>query len=254
MGASINSVIHAYRQDFEALAESSNDPTVTALRGLLRFFREWIEPFSHHDVPAEDLVQEAWLAVMEALRGYDESKGSLAGYARAFVRRALNDYVNANQEVVRIAETRAQRKVLNNIRKLCPDLARLSGADAERVARYLGVSPGDVWHVVRMLRSTRQQIAEEPDADTPGAVAVLACPAGGPEACLERETQRRDRRAFLTRCLAALSAREREVVQLRWLCPRAEPREGIALRLGVSAERVRQIESAAISRLQAMAA
>lgn len=247
----LEAALRRYGRELRALqARAGASSRMDDLLAVFGCFGEWLAPFAHHGLDPEDLVQEAWLAVMEAAARHDPARGSLAAYARAWVRRALNDQVNAGQGVVRIAATAGERKVLNNLRGLARDPRRVGRAEAVRIAASLGVRVEEVERVSRALALERAELDDE--GSSPGGEALQDVRT--PEwACLAMD-EARWRRAFLRRSLAALAERERYVVMRRWLARHPRPREKLGSRLGVSGERVRQIERRALGMMRALAA
>jgi RNA polymerase sigma-32 factor len=177
----------------------------------------------------------------------------LVSFAMHWIRAEIHEYVLRNWRIVKVATTKSQRKLFFNLRSLKKSLGALGGSEAKAIAKQLGVKPEEV--VEMETRLTGQDIALDPassDEDESRApIAYLAAEDAEPGRILEHEENERLHSDGLRKALENLDARSRRIVEARWL-NEAEPAtlHDLAEELGVSAERVRQIEAKALSRMK----
>jgi RNA polymerase sigma-32 factor len=221
-----------------------------------------------YGLPQGDLIQEGNVGLMKAVKRFDPEQGvRLVSYALHWIKAEIHDYILRNWRLVKVATTKAQRKLFFNLRSIKHDMKAEAGDDAGRmalspaqvdaVARQLDVRPQDV--VEMEMRLAGGDVALEGSADDDEAavapIAWLADDSMEPTRMLDAE--RRDRLASdgITRALDALDARSRRIVEERWLKVRDDGSGGMTLHelaadYGVSAERIRQIEAAAMKKMR----
>ncbi len=212
--------------------------------------------YSGYGLPAEDLVQEGNIGLMKAVQRFDPSRGvRLVAYAGYWIRAHIHDFILKNWRIVKVVTTKAKRKLFYKLRSEKQRLDWLNCAEAEEIADALDVSSADVVDMEGQL-----YLKDEP-FDTP--VSASDDEYRTPEAYLEGQDASPDiqvsEREFLssasealTDALEALDARSRDIIESRWL---AEDDNKLTLqalgdRYQVSAERIRQLENAAIRRLK----
>ena len=223
-----------------------------------------------YGLPQGDLIQEGNVGLMKAVKRYDPDQGvRLVSYAMHWIKAEIHEYVLKNWRTVKVATTKAQRKLFFNLRSLKHQFkneaddahvgrAGLSEAEIQRVALELDVRPEDV--IEMETRLAGGDVALEPAADDDGEgpaapLAYLADESSEPTRVIE--SQRRDWLASqgIVTALDSLDERSRRIVQERWLNVNDDGSGGMTLHelaadYGVSAERIRQIEVAAMKKMR----
>ncbi len=207
-----------------------------------------------YGLPQADLIQEGNVGLMKAVRRFDPERGvRLVSFALHWIRAEIHDYILRNWRLVKVATTKAQRKLFFNLRSMKKTGATLSPADAKAIARDLGVKPEEV--VEMETRLSGRDIALDPQPDEEGnavsPIAYLTDAEDEPAQILERAQTARNRKTGLTRALAKLDARSRRIIEARWL-REEDPAtlQDLADEYGISAERIRQIESKALKSMR----
>jgi RNA polymerase sigma-32 factor len=180
----------------------------------------------------------------------------LVSFAVHWIRAEIHEYVLRNWRMVRIATTKAQRKLFFNLRRLKPNLNWLSAEETRAVARDLGVPAAEVTEMEQRLSAHDLSFdplpAGEDEESSYGPAAYLGAPDADPAKQVEAEDWDGDSSAQLASGLDNLDERSRTIVQRRWLAsPKATLHE-LAAEYGVSAERIRQIEASAFTRLRGL--
>ena len=236
------------RQDGDL--EAARELVVSHLRVVVAISRGYLG----YGLPQADLIQEGNIGLMKAVKRFDPARGvRLVSFAVHWIRAEIHEYVLRNWRIVKIATTKAQRKLFFNLRSLKRSLAGLGTEEAKTVARQLGVKPEEV--VEMETRLTGQDIALEPvgddDEDSFAPITYLAAEDAEPGRILEHEETARLRSAGLARALESLDARSRRIIEARWLGEKESATlHQLAAELGVSAERVRQIEAKALGKMK----
>ncbi|WP_025771186.1 RNA polymerase sigma factor RpoH [Thioalkalivibrio sp. HK1] len=215
----------------------------------LRYVAKIARGYGGYGLPQEDLIQEGNVGLMKAVGRFDPTVGvRLVSFAVHWIRAEIHEFVMRNYRIVKVATTRAQRKLFFNLRKLKDRTGTLSHREAERIAEELEVEPGEVLEMDRRLSTPDTAfdgIGEEDGAQPPAAY-MMADDSYDPEISVEREQSRDFYRERLQNALSRLDRRAREIVRRRRLEePPAKLRE-LADEYGLSAERVRQIEAQAL--------
>jgi len=201
-----------------------------------------------------DLIQEGNIGLMKAVKRFDPERGvRLVSFAVHWIRAEIHEYILRNWRIVKIATTKAQRKLFFNLRSLKQGLGTLGTEEVAAMAKQLGVKKHEV--VEMETRLGGQDVALEPagddDEDGLSPIAYLRDPAAEPSRLLEDEESERLRRDGLREALAALDARSRRIIEARWLRENdSATLHELAAEFGVSAERIRQIEQKALSRMK----
>jgi RNA polymerase sigma-32 factor len=222
----------------------------------LRFVVHIARGYSGYGLPVGDLVQEGNVGLMKAVKRFDPDVGvRLVSFAVHWIRAEIHEFVLRNWRVVKVATTKAQRKLFFNLRKAKKNLGWLSAQETEAVASDLGVKPEEVTEMERRLSSRDLSFDPAPGSeDDDGASympsAYLPSPMQDPAAAIEADDWEEDSSSRLTAALDTLDDRSRDIVQSRWLTDCKSTLHELAGRYGVSAERIRQIESNAMTRLR----
>ena len=207
-----------------------------------------------YGLPQADLIQEGNIGLMKAVKRFDPERGvRLVSFAVHWVRAEIHEFILRNWRIVKIATTKAQRKLFFNLRSLKRTLATLGTEDVKAVATTLGVKPEEV--VEMETRLTGRDIALEPvgDADEEAfaPISYLVAEDAEPARLLEHEETARLRGEGLERALSSLDPRSRRIIEARWLTEKeAATLHDLAAEFGVSAERIRQIEAKALGKMK----
>jgi RNA polymerase sigma-32 factor len=243
-----------------------NDGDLDAARQLvlshLRFVLHIARGYAGYGLPMGDLVQEGNVGLMKAVKRFDPTVGvRLVSFAVHWIRAEIHEYVLRNWRLVKVATTKAQRKLFFNLRKYKRNLGWLSAEETSAVARDLGVSEQDVAEMERRLSSRDVSYDPVPDADEDESgsayspAAYLPAPDADPAVAVERAEWDDDVSERMTDALASLDDRSREILRARWMDDEQKATlHELADRYGVSAERIRQIEANAIKKLRKLVA
>jgi RNA polymerase sigma-32 factor len=207
-----------------------------------------------------DLIQEGNIGLMKAVKRFDPERGvRLVSFAVHWIRAEIHEFILRNWRIVKVATTKAQRKLFFNLRSLKQGLGSLGASDAKKIAKQLGVKAEEV--VEMETRLSGQDVALEPlsedDDDTSFApIGYLASEEAEPALLIEQAQTEERRTAGLAEALCALDPRSRRIIEARWLNENASATlHELASEFGVSAERIRQIENKALTKMKgAMAA
>ena len=218
--------------------------------------------FLGYGLPHADLIQEGNIGLMKAIKHFDPDRGvRLMTFSVHWIRSEIQEYIVRNWRMVKLATTKNQRKLFFNLRQMKADEKSLSTSETERIAETLDVKPEEVREMEARLSGgdTPLESPGSTDAEDDNAFAPidwLSREEDEPEAALEERDRNRLTSEILRNALDALDERSRLVVQARWLRtdndgnPDPMTLQELASKLGVSAERVRQIEKKAIAKLR----
>ena len=213
-----------------------------------------------YGLPHADLIQEGNIGLMKAVKHYDPDKGvRLMSFAVHWIRAEIQDYVVRNWRLVKVATTKNQRKLFFNLRQMKPDDKSLTTSQADEIAKTLDVKPEEVFEMEQRMGGADLSMegSDSEDDDSSYAPAdYLASDEPTPLEEVEQKDTESHTKAKLKEALASLDARSRRVIEARWL---AEDDNGnttpmtlqeLAEELGVSSERVRQIEKKALAKMR----
>lgn len=226
------------------LAQHGSKPAFEALvRAHLRLVLSMAHEFASYSLPLDELVSEGLLGLVEATRRYDAERGvRLAAYATWWIRAYMRRFTIANRRIVRTPSSRHGRKLLANLRKTQRALQQETGEapDRETVAAVLGVGVRDVDEMEAALSGRDVPCGpEEPGADTES-----------PEALVAAAEEQQSSGQALHGALALLNSRERRIVEERYLTETSASLASLGRELGLSRERVRQIEHRAQDKMR----
>lgn len=259
----INQVPMLEQEDERSLARRLKDyGDLDAARKLilahLRLVVSIARGYSGYGLPLADLIQEGNIGLMKAVRHFDPDVGGrLAAFAVHWIKAEIHDYVIKNWRVVKVATTKAQRKLFFKLRQNKKHLGWFTDSERNAVADYLGVSSADVAEMETRLAG--QDIGFDADAEDDGDKGGSLLMA--PSAYLEDENsnfaqhfEQNDYESWelkkLAQALETLDERSRYIIKRRWLDEDKATLQGLAAELKISIERVRQIESTALSKIK----
>jgi len=236
--------------------KEAND--LTAARDLvlshLRLVVAVARNYMGYGLPQADLVQEGNLGLMKAVKRFDPERGvRLASFAIHWIKAEIHEYILRNWRMVKIATTKAQRKLFFNLRSMKTSTATLTPNEVAAVAKTLNVKESDVVEMEKRLQGGDIALdpAPEDGEEIATPIAYLADSAEGPAEELERTQGERLKSEGLAKALAGLDDRSRRIITARWLTE-SEPKtlHELADEFGVSAERIRQIEAKAMQKMK----
>ena len=218
----------------------------------LRFVVHVARGYAGYGLQLGDLVQEGNVGLMKAVKRFDPNVGvRLVSFAVHWIRAEIHEYVLRNWRLVKVATTKAQRKLFFNLRKAKKHLGWLNREETEAVAKDLGVSAREVNEMERRLSSYDVSFDPDPTDDEDYAPsAYLPAPNSDPAKAVEREDFDSEAHDRLAAALAKLDARSRDILARRWLTDDKATLHELAAEYDVSAERIRQIEANAIKKLK----
>jgi len=202
-----------------------------------------------------DLIQEGNIGLMKAVKRFDPDRGvRLVSFAVHWIRAEIHEHILRNWRIVKIATTKAQRKLFFNLRSMKKGHGALTRDETEAMANTLHVKMSDVSEMETRLGG--QDLSLEPvgddDEERVGPIAYLSNAEDEPGRVLEHEETERLRSEGLLRALSSLDARSRRIIETRWLREKdALTLHDLAKEFGVSAERIRQIEVQAMKKMRA---
>jgi RNA polymerase sigma-32 factor len=208
-----------------------------------------------YGLPHADLIQEGNIGLMKAVKRFDPERGvRLVSFAIHWIKAEIHEHILRNWRLVKIATTKAQRKLFFNLRSMKRGLAPLSADEVRQVASTLQVAPEDVTEMETRLAG-REVAFEADDNDEDAAYApvhyLAADAAAEPSQRLQAEEDERIASTGLQAALAALDARSRRIVEARWLKePEGATLHELAAEFKVSAERIRQLEAKAMDKMR----
>jgi RNA polymerase sigma-32 factor len=230
--------------------EAARELVLAHLRVVVAISRGYLG----YGLPQADLIQEGNIGLMKAVKRFDPERGvRLVSFAVHWIRAEMHEFILRNWRIVKVATTKAQRKLFFNLRSLKSSLASLGVEDVKAVAGKLGVKPEEV--VEMETRLTGRDIALEPVGDDEdeafAPISYLVAEDAEPGRILEHEETARLRSEGLERALSGLDPRSRRIIEARWLAEKESATlHDLAAEFGVSAERIRQIEAKALARMK----
>lgn len=222
----------------------------------LRFVVHIARSYSGYGLALGDLIQEGNVGLMKAVKRFDPDKGvRLVSYAVHWIRAEIHEFVLRNWRVVKVATTKAQRKLFFNLRKAKKRLGWLSHDETQAIAKDLGVSTKEVAEMEKRLAARDLTYDPVPsDEDDYSPVAYLATQEPDPATAVEAEDWEAQTQLQLTTSLDSLDARSQDIIKRRWLTEDKSTLHELAAEHEVSAERIRQIEAAALKKLRGLMA
>jgi RNA polymerase sigma-32 factor len=251
------------REQERALAERFlNENDLGAARELvlahLRFVVHIARGYGGYGLPMGDLIQEGNIGLMKAVKRFNPTLNvRLVSFAVHWIRAEIHEYVLRNWRLVKVATTKAQRKLFFNLRRMKKNLAWLSAEETAAVARDLGVTTAEVTEMEQRLTARDMSFDPTPDSEEDeifSPSAFLTSPNANPAETIEAEEWDTDSSDRLQSALGRLDDRSRKILQRRFLTDDKATLHELADEYRVSAERIRQIEANALTKLRGMMA
>ncbi|VAW35586.1 RNA polymerase sigma factor RpoH [hydrothermal vent metagenome] len=221
----------------------------------LRFVVYVARSYAGYGLPIGDLIQEGNIGLMKAVKRYDPAhKVRLVSFAVHWIRAEIHEYILKNWRILKVATTKAHRKLFFNLRKNKKRLGWLRGPEIAKIAEDLNVKPEVVVEMESRLHG--QDVcfdlplddSDEDSSYSPQAWLTNAAP--GPEKVLEQETESKRNHDLLFKGLDKLDERSLDIIESRWLTDKKTTLQQLAKKYSVSAERIRQLEVVAMKKLK----
>jgi len=249
--------ILSFEKERELARKFKSENDVEAARQLvlshLRLVVAIARGYMGYGLPHGDLIQEGNIGLMKAVKRFDPERGvRLVSFAVHWIRAEIHEFVLRNWRTVKVATTKAQRKLFFNLRSMKPTLDPLTQAQIGSMARELRVKPEEVAEME--MRLAGQEISLEPASDEDESyapIAYLADRSPGPAEIAEAKQAEALQARGLETALASLDARSRRIIESRWLREKdSATLHELAAEFKVSAERIRQIEAKALAKMK----
>jgi len=226
----------------------------------LRFVVKIARGYSGYGLPLSDLIQEGGIGLMKAVKRFNPDVGvRLVSFAVHWVKAEIHEFILRNWRIVKVATTKAQRKLFFNLRSSKKRLGWFSRDEVESVAKDLGVSPESVLEMESRLSGQDlsfdpSESSDDEDSNWTPAAYLTAPASADPATALEDSDWEQQSNLQLREALEQLDERTRQIVEQRWLAEQKATLHELADRFGVSAERIRQLENNAIKKLKKLMA
>jgi RNA polymerase sigma-32 factor len=229
---------------------AAGDMVLSHLRLVVSVARNYMG----YGLPQADLIQEGNVGLMKAVKRFDPERGvRLASFAIHWIKAEIHEYILRNWRMVKIATTKAQRKLFFNLRSMKASPAALTPTEIAQVAQTLNVKESDVIEMEQRIQGGDVALEPSPDdgEESVSPIAFLADTAEGPSDLYERHQGEQLKARGLAQALAGLDDRSRRIIKARWLAE-SQPctLHQLADEFGVSAERIRQIEAKAMQKMK----
>ncbi|PWF21562.1 RNA polymerase sigma factor RpoH [Corticimicrobacter populi] len=242
----------AQRLRDEGDLEAARQLVLSHLRLVVSIARQYMG----YGLPHGDLVQEGNIGLMKAVKRFDPARGvRLVSFAVHWIKAEIHEFIVRNWRLVKVATTKAQRKLFFNLRSMRPDGRTLDPEAVQGIADKLNVRPEDVAEMEVRMYGHEVALEAPVDADDDHRFAPVAWLSDEgeqePSQVLERQAHDELQSTGLKRALDVLDPRARHIVESRWLGDESGPTlQDLAQQYGVSAERIRQIEAAAMKKMR----
>jgi RNA polymerase sigma-32 factor len=232
--------------------QSAQQLILAHLRFVIRIARD----YKNYGLPVADLIQEGTVGLMRAVKRFDPELGvRLASYAVHWIRAEIYEYVLHNWRIVKVATTKAQRKLFFNLHRMKKRLGWFNRQQLEEVAQELGVKPEEVEEMEGRLAAHDQMFdpwsyGDEDDEGRGQSSLYLADLRDEPSQRAAEEQQSRLQHEMLFDSLSKLDGRSQAIIRRRWLSDEKATFKELSEEYGVSIERIRQIEAAAFQKMR----
>jgi RNA polymerase sigma-32 factor len=238
------------------LAEESLESARKLVLSHLRFVVHVARGYNGYGLQLSDLIQEGNIGLMKAVKRFDPDQGvRLVSFAVHWIRAEMHEFILRNWRIVKVATTKAQRKLFFNLRKSKRRLGWMNHEEVQTIARDLNVPASEVLEMEARLQG--QDIGFDAPSDNdddarPAPVAYLEQHGADPSLQYAADDEEENRLEILREGLASLDARSRDIVKRRWLGDGKITLQELADEYGVSAERIRQVEAAAMKKMKGL--
>lgn len=238
----------AFRLRLEGDVDAAKVLVLSHLKVVVRLARD----YAGYGLPLADLIQEGTVGLMKAVRRFDPTRGvRLFSFAIHWIRAEIHDFILRNWRLVRIATTKAQKKLFFNLRSMKKSDGIMSAREAQAIAQELGVKEKEVLAMEERFASPEVPLEGGDDDNAQGGpIAALPDPAQGPLEVLAQREEEVLEAEGLSKAMSVLDDRSREIIKARFLSERPATLVEIGDTYGISAERVRQIEKSALSKMK----
>jgi len=260
ISAAMNAPMLSAEEEYSLATRLRQDNDLEAARQLvvshLRFVVRVARGYSGYGLALGDLIQEGNIGLMKAVKRFDPDIGvRLVSFAVHWVRAEMHEFILRNWRIVKVATTKAQRKLFFNLRSRKKRLGWLNQEEVNAVASDLGVKPETVLEMESRLSGhdigfDLTAADEDEDSHHFAPAAYLTEPGNDPAQVIEQDDWSAQNNDGLAGALATLDERSRTILEERWLAEDKSTLHDLADRYGVSAERIRQLEKAAIGKLR----
>ena len=238
-------------------ADNDLDAAKQMVLSHLRFVVHVARGYSGYGLQVADLIQEGNIGLMKAVKRFDPEHGvRLVSFAVHWIRAEMHEFILRNWRIVKVATTKAQRKLFFNLRKSKKRLGWMNAEEVNTIARELGVPAATVLEMEARLNGRDVAFDAPTDADDderPAPAAFLIDHTADPYSMVEAESEEESSLDTLQRGLVKLDQRSRDIIQRRWLRDGEKATlQELADEYGVSAERIRQIESNAMKKMRGL--
>ena len=240
----------AYRFQNENDLDAARKLIVSQLRFVVHIART----YSGYGLPLADLIQEGNIGLMKAVKKFDPDRGTrLVTYAVHWIRSEIHEFVFNNWKIVKVATTKAQRKLFFKLRNAKKSIGWLTNEEKKLIAKDLGVKPKDVATMEQRFASVDMSYDlgnTDSDEDYVSPAGFLPSPDSDPSSIVENDNWLQGKKEQLSTALEGLDNRSKEILMSRWLTDEKVTLKELAKQYQVSIERIRQIEEAAIQELR----
>lgn len=241
----------AYRDNNDIGA--AREIVVSQLRSVLYVARG----YNGYGLPVSDLIQEGNIGLMKAVKHFDPDRGvRFITFAMHWIRAEINEFVLRNWRIVKIATTKAQRKLFFGLRKSRKNIGRMNQAELEKTAKFFDVKVSDVEHMENRFSAADTSydpaIGDDEDSNMAQPVDYLCADDSDPAVLVERRCEVESKQKNVHAALSELNERSADILRSRWLCEEGEKAtlQELAKRYKISAERVRQVEQEAMAKIR----
>ena len=243
-------------QEYELAIELYENGNLSAAKKLVLAHMRFVAFIAHgykgYGLEQADLIQEGTIGLMKAVKRFNpHKKVRLSSFAVYWIRAEIHEYIFKNWKIVKVATTKAQRKLFFKLRKAKSRIYHsLTSDQAEEIATDLGVRKKDVIEMESRLQLSDVAFEVNDDEDTYTPEQYLSDPGDTPEQLLLNDNSQRDQNNKLYQALSTLDERSIDILRSRYLKEKKSTLHTLADKYGVSAERVRQLENKAIKKLK----
>jgi len=244
------------KQEYDLAVELFDNGDLSAARKLvlahMRFVAFIAHSYKGYGLEQADLIQEGTIGLMKAVKRFNPyKKVRLSSFAVYWIRAEIHEYIFKNWKIVKVATTKAQRKLFFKLKQAKSHIFQaLTNDQAEQIATDLGVRAKDVIEMESRLQLNDVAFELNDDEDSYTPEQYLADPGQTPEQLLLSDSTEKDQQHKLYQALSALDERSMDILQSRYLKEQKATLHTLADKYGVSAERVRQLENKAIKKLK----